>query len=60
MLMTFIWYLPAAAIGICVAASANFLLNDRLVFRLWSRSGASATIPEPRGSASIADGGPES
>ena len=30
----FIWYLPAAAIGICVAAFANFMLNDRLVFRL--------------------------
>ena len=43
----FMWYLPAAAIGICVAAFANFMLNDRLVFRLWSPSGASATISEP-------------
>jgi len=43
----FIWYLPAQAIGICVAAFANFMLNDRLVFRLWSRSGTSATIAEP-------------
>lgn len=43
----FIWYLPAAAIGICVAASANFLLNDRLVFRLWSSGSVSATISEP-------------
>ncbi|MCJ7490598.1 MAG: GtrA family protein [Dehalococcoidia bacterium] len=43
----FIWYMPAAAIGICVAATTNFLLNDRLVFRLWSSSGASATIAEP-------------
>ena len=43
----FMWYLPAAAIGICAAASANFLLNDRLVFRLWSSSGPSATIAEP-------------
>ncbi|MGD0765707.1 MAG: GtrA family protein [Dehalococcoidia bacterium] len=31
----FISYLPAAAIGICVAATSNFLLNDRVVFRLW-------------------------
>lgn len=43
----FIWYLPAAAIGICVAATANFLLNDRLVFRLWSSGSASATISGP-------------
>jgi putative flippase GtrA len=43
----FMWYLPAAAIGICVAAAANFLLNDRLVFRLWSSRGAPATISEP-------------
>jgi putative flippase GtrA len=43
----FIWYLPAAAIGIAVAAFANFMLNDRLVFRLWSSSGTSATIAEP-------------
>jgi putative flippase GtrA len=43
----FMWYLPAAAIGICAAATANFLLNDRLVFRLWSSGGASATITEP-------------
>ncbi len=43
----FIWYLPAAAIGICVAAAANFLVNDRLVFRLWSTGGAPATISEP-------------
>ena len=28
-----IWYLPAAALGIAVAAVTNFLLNDRLVFR---------------------------
>ena len=31
-----IWYLPAAALGIAVAAVANFLLNDRIVFRLSS------------------------
>jgi putative flippase GtrA len=43
----FIWYLPAAAIGICAAAFANFMLNDRLVFRLWSSSSASATIAKP-------------
>ena len=43
----FMWYLPAGAIGICVAAFANFMLNDRLIFRLWSSSGASATIAEP-------------
>ena len=43
----FMWYLPAAAIGICAAAFANFMLNDRLVFRLWSKGGASATIAEP-------------
>jgi putative flippase GtrA len=30
----FIWYLPAAALGIAVAAVTNFLLNDRIVFRL--------------------------
>lgn len=30
----FIWYLPAAACGIGVAAFTNFALNDRLVFRL--------------------------
>lgn len=47
LLNTFIWYLPAAALGICAAAVANFLLNDRLVFRLWSSGGASATISEP-------------
>jgi putative flippase GtrA len=45
-LNTFIWYLPAAALGICAAAVANFLLNDRLVFRLWSGRGKSATIAE--------------
>jgi putative flippase GtrA len=43
----FIWYLPAAAIGICVAAVANFMLNDRVVFRLWSSSGTSAKIAQP-------------
>jgi putative flippase GtrA len=32
----FIWYMPAAAIGICLASITNFLLNDRLVFRLSS------------------------
>jgi putative flippase GtrA len=47
LLNTFIWYLPAAALGICAAAAANFLLNDRLVFRFWSSGGASATIAEP-------------
>jgi putative flippase GtrA len=47
LLNLFIWYLPAAAIGICAAAFANFMLNDRLVFRLWSSGGASATIAEP-------------
>ncbi len=43
----FMWYLPAAAIGIGVAATANFFLSDRLVFRLWSSGGASATIGKP-------------
>lgn len=38
----FIWYIPAAAIGICVASITNFLLNDRLVFRLWSSTEATA------------------
>jgi putative flippase GtrA len=33
----FIWYMLAAAIGICLASITNFLLNDRLVFRV-SRS----------------------
>ena len=47
LLNLFIWYLPAAAIGICAAATANFLLNDRLVFRLWSSGGRSARIAEP-------------
>ncbi|HUS83006.1 MAG TPA: GtrA family protein [Dehalococcoidia bacterium] len=42
----FMWYLPAGAIGIAVAAFANFMLNDRLVFRLWSTSGTRATIAE--------------
>jgi len=42
----FMWYLPAGAIGIAVAAFANFMLNDRLVFRLWSTSGTPATIAE--------------
>ena len=32
----FISYLPAAAIGICLASITNFLLNDRLVFRMSS------------------------
>ena len=41
----FIWYLPAAAIGICVAAFANFMLNDRLVFRLrQSREAVARTV----------------
>lgn len=30
------WYLPAAALGIGVAAVTNFLLSDRIVFRLAS------------------------
>jgi putative flippase GtrA len=47
LLNLFIWYIPAAALGILAAAVANFLLNDRLVFRLWSASGAPATITEP-------------
>ncbi len=47
LLNLFMWYLPAAAIGILAAAVANFLLNDRLVFRLWSAGGKSATIAEP-------------
>ena len=42
----FIWYLPAAAIGICAAAAANFMLNDRLVFRLWSTGGEPARTSE--------------
>jgi putative flippase GtrA len=56
----FMWYLPAAAIGILAAASANFMLNDRLVFRLWSKSSASATISTPQSSTGIVDGGSES
>lgn len=32
-----IWYLPAAALGIAVAAVTNFLFNDRLVFRKLNR-----------------------
>jgi putative flippase GtrA len=47
LLNLFMWYLPAAAIGILAAAVANFLLNDRLVFRLWSSGSASTTIAEP-------------
>jgi len=43
----FIWYLPAAAIGIGVAAFSNFLLNDRLIFRLWSPPGEATSIYEP-------------
>lgn len=42
----FVWYLPAAALGICAAATANFMLNDRIVFRLWSASSASVTMGE--------------
>ena len=42
----FIWYLPAAAIGIGVAAFTNFLLNDRLIFRLWSPPGEATSIYE--------------
>jgi len=38
----FISYLPAAAIGICLASITNFLLNDRVVFRLWSSRKATA------------------
>ena len=29
-----LWYLAAAALGITVAAATNFLLNDRIVFRV--------------------------
>jgi putative flippase GtrA len=43
----FIWYLPAAAIGIGVAAFTNFLLNDRLIFRMWSPPGEATSIYEP-------------
>jgi putative flippase GtrA len=43
----FIWYLPAAAIGIGVAAFTNFLLNDRLIFRMWSPSGRPTSLYEP-------------
>jgi putative flippase GtrA len=43
----FIWYLPAAAIGIGVAAFTNFLLNDRLIFRMWSPQGKATSIYEP-------------
>jgi len=46
LLILFIWYLPAAAIGICVAAIANFMLNDRVVFRLWSSGDTSAKIAQ--------------
>jgi putative flippase GtrA len=42
----FISYLPAAAIGIGVAAFTNFLLNDRLIFRLWSPPGEATSIYE--------------
>jgi len=56
----FMWYLPAGAIGICVAAFANFMLNDRLVFRRWSTGSASATIVAPQSGAGIVDGGSES
>lgn len=40
----FISYLPAAAIGIGVAAFTNFLLNDRLVFRSWRSRETAARI----------------
>lgn len=40
-----IWYLPAAALGIAIAAVTNFLLNDRLVFRL---PGSSRSVPMRR------------
>jgi putative flippase GtrA len=43
----FIWYLPAAAIGIGVAAFTNFLLNDRLIFRLWTPPGKPTSLYEP-------------
>jgi len=43
-----IWYLPAAALGIAVAAVTNFLLNDRLVFRKL-RSQRLATAERERG-----------
>ena len=43
----FIWYLPAAAIGIGVAAFTNFLLNDRLIFRMWSPPGKPTSLYEP-------------
>ena len=46
LLNLFMWYLPAAAIGIFFAAFANFLLNDRLVFRRRSSDGASAKIAQ--------------
>ena len=45
-----IWHIPAAAIGICVAATTNFMLNDRIVFRLWSPRRASATMGESQDS----------
>ena len=40
----FLPYLPAAAIGIAVAAVANFTLNDRLVFRRPGRIDARPTL----------------
>jgi putative flippase GtrA len=43
----FIWYLPAATIGIGVAAFTNFLLNDKLVFRMWTPQGKGTSIYEP-------------
>lgn len=46
----FVWYLPAAAIGICAAAFTNFMLNDRIVFRLWSPRRASAAMGESQDS----------
>ena len=42
----FIGYLPAAAVGIGVAAFTNFLLNDRLVLRSWGSRDAVRGIAE--------------
>jgi putative flippase GtrA len=52
----FMWYLPAAALGICAAAFTNFMLNDRIVFRMWSGGAPRATMgqsADPPGTNSI-------
>jgi putative flippase GtrA len=41
-------YLVAGAAGIVVAAGANFLLNDKVVFNLWSSRTRPAGATEPQ------------